>query len=122
MSEWSAIERCLRQLLILQIRDEYEAVKDLKASEQPANKRAAVANGAAPSLGGATEIVSATEDAAAGRSTTARLLDSIAAAGPRCATNSCGHVLSTSVPEHADTQAAVAQSDVGLPGCICLHS
>ena len=66
----------------VQIRDEYESVKDLKPPEQPAAKRAAVANGAAPSLGGATEIVAATEDAAGSRSTTARLLDSIAADRP----------------------------------------
>lgn len=64
------------------IRDEYEAVKDLKAPEQPAAKRAAVTNGAAPSLGGATEVIAATEDAASGRSTTARMLDSIAAEKP----------------------------------------
>ncbi len=73
--------------IVLQIRDEYEAVKDLKAPEQPAAKRAAVANGAAPSLGGATEVVTASEDAASGRSTTARMLDSIAAEKPRCATS-----------------------------------
>ena len=60
-------------------------MKDLKAPEQPAAKRAAVANGAAPSLGGATEVITVTDDAAGGRSTTARLLDSIAAEGPRSA-------------------------------------
>lgn len=52
--------------------------------EQPAAKRAAVANGAAPSLGGATEVSTAAEDTAAGRSSTARMLDSIAAERPRC--------------------------------------
>lgn len=52
--------------------------------EQPAAKRAAVANGAAPSLGGATEVTTSAEDTAAGRSSTARMLDSIAAERPRC--------------------------------------
>ena len=52
--------------------------------EQPAAKRAAVANGVAPSLGGATEVTTAAEDTAAGRSSTARMLDSIAAERPRC--------------------------------------
>ena len=62
-----------------QIRDEYESVKDMAPPEQPAAKRAAVANGAAPSLGGATEVTTAPEDTAAGRSSTARMLDNIAA-------------------------------------------
>ena len=80
---------------LLQIRDEYEAVKDSKAPEQPAAKRAAVANGAAPSLGGATEVVTAAEDGASGRSTTARLLDSIAAERPRSAYSSSAMPLSS---------------------------
>ena len=63
---------------VLQIRDEYEAVKDLQAAEPP-SKRAAVTGAAAPSLGGAQEVAPATEDAASGRSTTARLLDNISA-------------------------------------------
>lgn len=67
-----------------QIRDEYETVKDMPPPEQPAAKRASVANGAAPSLGGATEVTTAADDTAAGRSSTARMLDSIAAERPRC--------------------------------------
>ena len=66
-----------------QVRDEYEAVKNMPPPEQPAAKRAAVANGAAPSLGGATEVTTAPEDAAAGRSSTARMLDNIVAERPR---------------------------------------
>ena len=67
-----------------QIRDEYESVKNMPPPEQPAAKRAAVASGAAPSLGGAIEVTAAPEDAAASRSSTARMLDSIAAEQPRC--------------------------------------
>lgn len=63
---------------VVQIRDEYEAVKDIAAPDPP-SKRAAVSGAAAPSLGGAQEITAATEDAAASRSTTARLLDNITA-------------------------------------------
>lgn len=68
-----------------QIRDEYESVKDMPPPEQAAAKRAAVVNGAAPSLGGATEVTTAAEDTAAGRSSTARMLDNIAAERARCA-------------------------------------
>ena len=77
-------------LVFAQVRDEYEVVKNMPPPEQPAAKRAAVANGAAPSLGGATEVTTAPEDAAAGRSSTARMLDSIAAERPRYAPCSVG--------------------------------
>lgn len=82
---YSAVCICfsLLKFCFAQIRDEYETVKDMPPPQQPAAKRAAVA-GAAPSLGGATEVTTAAEDAAAGRSSTARMLDSIAAQRPRC--------------------------------------
>lgn len=73
---------CLLTNVFAQIRDEYEMVKNMPPPEQPAAKRAAVANGAAPSLGGATELTAAPEDTAAGRSSTARMLDNIAAERP----------------------------------------
>lgn len=80
-----AILNARRQCWSAQIRDEYESVKDMAPPEQAAAKRAAVANGAAPSLGGATEVTAAAEDTPAGRSSTARMLDSIAAERARCA-------------------------------------
>lgn len=73
---------------VVQIRDEYEAVKDIKAPDPP-SKRAAVSGAAAPSLGGAQEITAATEDAAASRSTTARLLDNITAESQKYVSTAC---------------------------------
>ena len=79
--------------------------------EQPAAKRAAVANGAAPALGGATEVTTAAEDTAAGRSSTARMLDSIAAEQPRYVATSKHCLHAPLLWLHLIEQA------VNLPGC-----
>ena len=106
---------------LLQIRDEYEAVKDSKAPEQPAAKRAAVANGAAPSLGGATEVVTAAEDGASGRSTTARLLDSIAAERPRSACSSSAVLLSSYPGWSHCTCIRMPETAAAHVSCMCIH-